>query len=372
MQITERIKESIDNGKFGCGIFIDLRKAFDTVNHDILLLKLEHYGIRDNMLNWFKSYLSNRKQYVYLNGVSSDIKEISCGVPQGSVLGPLLFLLYINDLPNISKILDFYLFADDTNIYYESESLDKLEKKVNKELCKLQMWLNVNRLSLNISNTNFVVFHPFNKPLKHQITLKIQKKAISQKNHIKYLGVIIDSTLTWKQQIKNISSKISRAIGIMYKLSPFLNPIMLKNIYYSLVYSHIVYAIHVWGSAGKSELDKIFILQKRAIRLISNKAKRPSIPGPLASTNPIFYKLEILKINDIFTLQIAKFIYKSLIWDTPENFHEWFKLNCDSHSYNTRSNYTDINNIVKSNNKLRSMDQKCGIRFRILSVILIP
>ena len=171
MQITERVKESIDNGKFGCGIFIDLRKAFGTVNHDILLLKLEHYGVRDNMLNWFKSYLSNRKQYVYLNGVSSDIKEISCGVPQGSVLGPLLFLLYINDLPNISKILDFYLFADDTNIYYESESLDKLEKKVNKELRKL------NRLSLNISKTNFVIFHPFNKPLKHQITLKIQKKV---------------------------------------------------------------------------------------------------------------------------------------------------------------------------------------------------
>ena len=93
MQITERIKECIDNGKFGCGIFIDLRKAFDTVNHDIVLLKLEHYGIRDNMLNWFKSYLSNRKQYVYLNGVSSDIKEISCRVPQGSVLGPLLFFI---------------------------------------------------------------------------------------------------------------------------------------------------------------------------------------------------------------------------------------------------------------------------------------
>ena len=148
--ITEMIKLSIDKGKFGCGIFIDLRKAFDTVNHEILLMKLEHYGIRDNVLNWFHSYLSNRKQYVSINGESSEPLEINCGVLQGSVLGPLLFLLYINDLPNISKVLDFYLFADDTNIYYESNSLQYLEKTINKELNKLYLWLNVKRLSLNI------------------------------------------------------------------------------------------------------------------------------------------------------------------------------------------------------------------------------
>ena len=164
MQITEKIKESIDKGKFGCGIFIDLRKAFDTVNHDILLLKLEHYCIRDNMLNWFKSYLSNRKHYVFLNGESSEVKDITCEVPQGSVLSPLLLLLYINDRPNISKALDFYLFADDTNIYYESNNLDKLERKVNKELGKLHLWLNVNRLSLNLNKTNYVIFYPSNKP----------------------------------------------------------------------------------------------------------------------------------------------------------------------------------------------------------------
>ena len=126
IEITEKIKESIDNGKYGCGIFIDLKKAFDTVNHKILLTKLEHYGIRGNVLGWFESYLTDRKQYVFYNGTSSDIATISCGVPQGSVLGPLLFLIYINDLPNISDKLSFFLFADDTNIYYESNDLIEL------------------------------------------------------------------------------------------------------------------------------------------------------------------------------------------------------------------------------------------------------
>ena len=133
-------------------------------------------------------------------------------------------------------------------------------------------------------------------------------------------------------------------------LRPFLNSTKMKNIYYSIIYSHIVYAIQVWGSAGKIETDKIIVLQKRTIRLISNKDKRPVMPGHLASSNPMFFKLEILEVKDIFTLQISKFIYRCLNLDTPDNFHEWFKLNCVSHPYNTRSNFIDINTIVKSNN----------------------
>ena len=116
----------MDDRKYGCIVFIDLQKAFDTVNHDILLSKLEHYGIRGTSLKWFKSYLSDRYQYVSVNREYSNLMKITCGVPQGSVLGPLLFLLFINDLPNVSKKLNFYLFADDTNIYYETESPEKL------------------------------------------------------------------------------------------------------------------------------------------------------------------------------------------------------------------------------------------------------
>ena len=140
-------------------VFIDLKKAFDTVNHEILLQKLGHYSIHGLAFSWFKSYLIDRRQYVHINGINSETKKVICGMPQGSVLGPLPFLLYINDLQNISKKLKFYLF----NIYLESDDLLKLEKTMNKELLKLHDWLCI-RLSLNITKTNFVIFHSINKP----------------------------------------------------------------------------------------------------------------------------------------------------------------------------------------------------------------
>ena len=229
-------------------------------------MKLQHYGIRNNMISWFKSYLTDRKQFVSFNGQNSETLETNCGVPQGSVLGPLLFLLYINDLPNISKALNFYLFADDINMYYESKSLIDMEKTINKELSKLYLWLNVNRLSLNLDKTHFIIFHPYNKPLKKQITIKINKKAIKEQCFIKYLGILIDSKLSWKHHVSKISKTISRSLGIMYKLLPLK---IMKNVYYSLIYSHLVYGIEVWGSACKTELNKLLVLQKRAMRLMT-------------------------------------------------------------------------------------------------------
>ena len=347
IQITEKIKETIDNKKFGCGIFIDLRKAFDTVNHKILLRKLKHYGIRGYALDWFGSYLSNREQYVFHNGVSSKLQPITCGVPQGSVLGPLLFLLYINDLPNISNILQFYLFADDTNIYYEAENLDILESVINKELKKLHTWLIVNRLSLNIDKTNFVIFHPYNKPLIKKITLKIYKKAISEKDQVKYLGITIDSTLTWRNHIDNVSTKVSRTIGLLYKIRYFVDIRIIKTLYYSLVYPHLTYGVEVWGSADETHLFRLLVLQKKIVRLICCSDIRHA-DYSFSPSNPLFYKLGLHKIHDIFKMNLSKFIFKCLNNMTPVSFHSWYQLTSVLNRYNTRSKFVNIENLIET------------------------
>ena len=166
---------------YGCGVFIDLQKAFDTVNHSILLKKLEHYGVRGTAFSWFSSYLSDGKQYVSVNGHNSDHLKILCGVPQGSVLGPLLFLIYTNDLPNVSKLLCFYLFADDTNIYYKSHDLVHLQKIMNRELKKVKKWLDSNRLSFNIGKPNFVIFPSPHAKLVESVVIRFCGKKFNVK-----------------------------------------------------------------------------------------------------------------------------------------------------------------------------------------------
>ena len=193
----------------------------------------------------------------------------------------------------------------------------------------LHQWLCVNRLALNISKTNFVIFHPYNKPLKKLITIKINKKAIAEEKYVKYLGVLIDSSLSWKTHIDNLVKKISRPIGIMYKIRYYVNHIILKNLYYSLIYLYLLYAIQVWGSAFAGHTQKIIILQKKVVRLITFQDKPPGYNGPLATTDLLFKDLNILKIEDIYKLRTLQFIYDCLNGISPKQFKSWFKLKKD-------------------------------------------
>ena len=185
--------------------------------------------------------------------------------------------------------------------------------------------------------------------MNYNITLKFNKKAISERSAIKYLGVMLDSSLTWHSQINLISKKLSRAIGLMYKIRPLVNPRIMKTLYYSLVYPYLIYAVEVWGSADDKVTDILLLLQKRIVQLLTYSNIRQD-NFSFKSSNPLFFKEKILKIQDIFKMQLVKFIYNCLNKTCCANFHSWFKLTIFLHSHNTRSKYIDLDKSIRTNN----------------------
>ena len=223
LSLTEKIREALDNGKFACGVFIDLQKAFDTVDHFILLKKLEHYGIKGIANDWFRSYLTDRTQITSVNGFVSEYRDMKYGVPQGSVLGPLLFLIYINDLHNAIKFSTVHHFADDTNLLISNVSIKTIQTQINLDLKYLCKWLKANKISLNSSKTEVLIFRHQNKTIAYRknpgeklrpwdIKIKIDGKKIDPSTHVKYMGVLIDSHLNWNFHVDEISTKLSRAV----------------------------------------------------------------------------------------------------------------------------------------------------------------
>ena len=217
--LYDRISSAIENKEYTVGIFIDLSKAFDTIDHHILISKLEHYGVRGSALRWFESYLSGRTQYVEFNVICSESCQIKCGVPQGSILGPLLFLLHINDLCNVSKVVDFILFADDTNKFFSHKDFNLLSETLNSEMCKLTQWCRANKLSINFKKSNFMVFRPRQRRQTLDLSIQLDNNKIDCVKETVFLGVILDEHLSWKPHILSVSRRVSKSIGIIYKSS---------------------------------------------------------------------------------------------------------------------------------------------------------
>ena len=257
------------------GVFLDFSKAFDTVDHDILLKKLCHYGIRDTGLKWFQSYLSERKQYVTYNDTKSSIKSLRCGVPQGSILGPLLFVIYINDLVSVCQHTMPILFADDTNLFINGDNLLQMVQTLNAELDNISNWLKANKLSLNVKNPHYMILTS-NRTPKPDHVIKIEGHKLDEVQNAKFLGVYLDNKISWKHHIDYISGKVSRAIGMIVKARKFVTCESLKTLYYSFVYPLLIYCNHVWGKACPTSLKKLILLQKKIVRIICGVNARTS------------------------------------------------------------------------------------------------
>lgn len=330
IEMVDKISDAIDNREYAIGIFIDLSKAFDTLDHHVLFDKLEHYGIRGVALNWFKSYLNNRVQFVDYNDCQSQRLPTKCGVPQGSILGPILFLLYINDVTNVSKLLNLILFADDTNIFMHHTDMNTLVTLVNVELSKLTDWFVSNRLSLNVKKTNFIIFCSSQKHYNSkEVIIILNGNKIEQISHTKFLGVYIDEHLNWEEHIKQIGSKVSKSIGVLWKLKSSLTCKLLLLVYNCLILPYFTYCNLIWSNACATRMEKLLVLQKKIIRMIS-KAEY------LAHTDPIFKQLSLLKIADIGQQQISIFVYKFLKNELPVTFNEYFCSISEVHNYFTR------------------------------------
>ena len=334
IEFTDHIITSLDKNETPTSIFIDLTKAFDCLDHDILLHKLRHYGLDDKALKLCTHYLSNRKQYIKLPDATSDLLSINTGVPQGSILGPFFFLLYINDLPNSSDLIKFITYADDTTLL-TTLNPQTHNNNINNELSKVFKWFCSNKLSLNASKTKAITFHTPQRQIIPPI-LTINNQAIENTDQTNFLGIIIDKHLSFKPHINKLTTKISQISGVLNKLKHFIPQQILKTIYQSLIIPHITYGSLAWSHSQHTKL--LTKILKRPIRIIANARYN-------SHTEPLYKTHRFLKFEDLRNLKILKFYYnwkKGVLpryFDTmvtvgreenrlrvPIHRHEFFKL----------------------------------------------
>ena len=321
LHFTENIFLSLNENKFNISIFIDLKKAFETVNFDILLRKMQHYGVKNIELLWFKNYLTNRSQFCSVNSKESAKCQVKCGIPQGSVLGPLLFLIFVNDLPNATNFFSL-LFADDCTFQLSGSDPNYLITRANFELNKAQTWFQANKLTLNIKKTKYILFK--NKGVHvHYNDLMIGNNIIDRVGEsckdksFRFLGHWVDENLTWKYHLDKLQRKL---ISANYALSTCKYSVPLrirKMIYTSLFESHLHFGSVIYGSCEPKLLTNIENIQKRAVRNLA-------CAKYAAHTDPLFKKFRILKATDLIHLDQCLLVHKFRANRLPCTFKTFF------------------------------------------------
>jgi hypothetical protein len=370
MYVLDYITSALNDGMYCIGVFLDLRKAFDVCSHSILLEKLKKMGINDTALEWFRNYLSGRSQKVDINGTLSESKDINISVIQGSILGPILFLCYINDFWNVTSLFSA-LFADDTTCLGKGKVLRDLILYVNEELQKIANWFRSNKMAVNTAKTKFIIFRTRGKPINpRDCRLVFNSNEIGKPEDpsqifeiervyndghtksFKLLGVLLDEYLSFDDHIDNLCAKISKSLFCINRVKNFVNLDTKKTLYFAMVHSHLSYCLTVYSCANSTSLNKLRIKQKEAIRAICNAGYRDH-------TVPLFKQLKILPLNELIQLSILKFMHSFSHNNLPMSFSQMWILNRErfperalrnaNHLYIPAHNYATLKRLPKFN-----------------------
>ena len=328
INLLNNIYEAMNDKKYLGAVFLDLSKAFDTVPHDILLKKLEHYGVRGIALQLIESYLTNRKQFVSVNGNKSQTKDITIGVPQGSVLGPLLFLIYINDLPFSTRNMKVILFADDTTLFATNEDLNILRTTMEDDMQLVSEWLIANCLTLNITKTYYIIFTT--KDIPDNLQINVGQHILERQNSGKFLGVVLDDKLTFKEHLNTVIAKVSKLVGLLSNLKKIFPLDVIHRLYYSLIYPHLNYCLLAWGSAKQTHIHPLIVLQKRIARVITDSSY-------YEHSKPLFKELGMLQVDDLYTTQCQAYMYETMKLNKHPEIKEKINTIQTNHSYETRN-----------------------------------
>lgn len=323
IDLISKIKTNIDKKNIAIGIFIDLKKAFDTVSHEKLILKLKDIGIDGPALSIFKSYLENRSQIVKIDNFMSSPQNISYGIPQGSILGPLLFLIYINNINKIGLTGHLTLYADDTCLFYFDKSIHDIINDAQKDLDIINEWLLHNLLTINTTKTSYIILAAKNKTIPQFEPLRINNKIIERSHQEKYLGLLIDDKLTWQPHIDHLKSKLTSTLGALRKISHCLPKTIKPIIYNSLVKSHLDYLIEIWGSAAPTNLSPLQRIQNKIIKVLFHY----SYDTP---TQQLYKKTKLFNIAQLYKYNTCLLIKKIISNKIKSNIQLNFKTNLHS------------------------------------------
>ena len=325
--LVDNILERMDKRQFTGSVFIDLKKAFDVVNHNYLLYKLEHYGVRNDSLDWFRNYLTTRTQTVNFGNVLSTNSNVDYGVPQGSILGPLLFILFINDLPQCLENCSISMYADDTVIYYSAAILKSVQTVVQDDMDKIALWMVDNELLLNESKTKTLLFGTRQKLGEGaDFDININGTKLEQVYSFKYLGMTLDYQLNWKEQVESVSMKISNRLKLLSRIRSCLTPAAAKCVYNGLIQPIFYYCDVTWSKVSEGCSHELQRLQNKAARTILQ----------LTRTGDSLNILNWMNLENRRAMHVCILVFKCMNALVPDYLNNYFSQNKNIPNYNTR------------------------------------